>query len=325
MIARWIQRIGFGGATKRRIGSARCFKLYEGMSKHQNRLFPNAYTARLTALACLVGAALSGCGGTSKASELSFSAGFGEQAFSCSSEASGVGAEPATARAMDLRFYVHDVQFTDSKGKRHAVELIEDGEWQRDGVALIDLEDGTGSCNTGSPATNSKIRYVTNFTPDKNTTLSFKLGVPVAQNHLDAATAPPPFNAPGMWWSWQGGFKYMKADLSTRDNEQGFFFHLGGTTCDGTPASGFKCAHDNLATIELKGFGAGASVHLDLAALYSRVNINQQATPPTDFVAGCMAFSGDPECAPMFSAIGLGFEGGTVAQAQSLFSLRGSR
>ena len=38
----------------------------------------------------------------------------------------------------DLRFYVYDVHLIDADGQPHALELIADDTWQRDGLALLD-------------------------------------------------------------------------------------------------------------------------------------------------------------------------------------------
>ncbi len=56
-------------------------------------------------------------------------------------------------------------------------------------MALLDFEDGTGTCNTGSSAVNTSLRGKAKAYDDY-TGVAFTVGVPERLNHLDAATAP---------------------------------------------------------------------------------------------------------------------------------------
>ena len=231
---------------------------------------------------------LAGCGGaeesTTATMDLAFEARFGAQAFDCNATFQGLGSTHATAKPLDFRFFVHDVELVRSAGEHVPFDLANDGIWQRDGVALLDFEDGTGSCDTGSPETNRSL-HGTAPKHDDYTGIAFTLGIPEAMNHLDAATAPAPFNAPGLWWSWQGGYKYVRIDIASDNNPGGFYFHLGGTNCDGLPDSGFTCQYGNLARIELES-SRMAPIVVDAAALYGGVDLNHKPDFQTDFVAG---------------------------------------
>ena len=122
-------------------------------------------------------------------------------------------ADTADAISVDLRFYVHDVALTDASGASQPLTLEQDGVWQRDDVALLDFEDGSGDCATGSPDTHTAL---TGTVPAGDYVgLSFNIGVPDALNHIDAATAEAPLNDTGMWWSWTGGYKFLKIDAGT--------------------------------------------------------------------------------------------------------------
>ena len=242
--------------------------------------------------------------------ELPFSAVVGDAPFACDGSFN-VGTSSAAVQPLDLRFYVHDVEVI-SGGEAVPVTL-DDSPFQRDGLALIDLEDDSGTCETGSPETNAK---VTGTVPEGTTvdSVRFVIGVPEEQNHLDAATGPAPLNVPGLWWSWAGGYKFMKIDVVAPQNPE-FYFHLGATTCEGDPTAGFSCAFGNKATVDV----AGASVVMDLAALYAGVDVNTPLAEG-DSVPGCMAFAGDPECPAMFAPLGLDFESATASgDAQTLF------
>jgi uncharacterized repeat protein (TIGR04052 family) len=282
-----------------------------------NRLAP------LTAAVVFALAAASCDDGGERPLSIDFQPLVGGGPFACTATFTGLGSGKATARPLDFRLYVHDVSLITALGEVVPVQLENDGVWQRDGVALLDFEDDTGSCETGSSEVNRRLR---GQVPDRGdyAGLRFKVGIPSAMNHLDAATAPAPFNAPGMWWSWQGGFKYMKVDLATDQNPEGYFYHLGGTNCDGTIVTAFACQFANLSVVDLPGFVPGSqSVALDIAPLYEGVDVNAKVDFMKDFVPGCMAFAGDPECPAMFAPLGLVFEASApAATPQKLFSLR---
>ncbi len=248
-----------------------------------------------------------------------FSALVAGQPFACAATYAGLGTTGATVRPLDFRLYVHDVALVTRGGEAVPLELEEDGVWQRDGLALLDFEDGSGVCDTGSPETNVAVRGKVPARDDY-AGLRFRLGVPQAMNHLDAATAPPPLNVPGLWWSWKGGYKFVRLDFATESGAP-YYFHMGATTCEGEVGAGFACAYGNLADVELEAFVPGASrVVLDVADFYADSNLSSQPDMETDFVAGCMAFAGDPECPAVFDKLGLSFEGTAPGpRPQSLF------
>lgn len=243
--------------------------------------------------------------------ELAFGAMIGDQPFSCASTYEGLGVKQTRVAPLDFRMYVHDVRLVRKDGQVVPVTLEQDGAFQRDAVALIDFEDGTGTCQTGSPELHTKI---TGTVPagDDYVAVRFALGLPESLNHLDAATAPAPFNIPGMWWAWKGGYKFVRLDLQRLDmpaGEEGiYYFHLGATTCDGTPGQGFSCAFENSAEIELALDVDRDTIVFDVASLYASADLSLQPDFVSDFVAGCMAFEGDPECPDVFARLGMTFE-----------------
>jgi uncharacterized repeat protein (TIGR04052 family) len=255
--------------------------------------------------------ALLGCGSSddsgSTSLTLELQARFGSQPLDCNAELTELGSSSVAGRLLDFRLFVHDVELVRAGGEHVPFRLTDDGAWQRDGVALLDFEDGSGSCETGSVETNVTLRG--EAPPhDDYTGVAFTLGIPEQLNHLDAATAPAPLNTPGLWWSWQGGYKYLKSDIATDDHPDGYFFHLGGTNCAGTPGEGFACQHANLSRIELSSSGLGEIV-IDASSLYRDLDLSELPDGRADLVPGCMASAGDPECPAMFGALGLSFEG----------------
>lgn len=119
-----------------------------------------------------------------------FVARVGADAFACGENDVGIGKDTATMIPGDLRFYVHDVTVVDDAGNDVAVTL-DDSDFQNDGVALLDFEDGTGACDTGSPTLNTAI---TGTVPAGTTVtaLRFTIGLPERLNHLNATVRPFP-------------------------------------------------------------------------------------------------------------------------------------
>lgn len=272
--------------------------------------------------ALLAALALAGCdddGGDAPIT-LTFEARIGDAPFACDAVFTGVGSSGAEVRPLDFRLYLHDLTLIRADGERVPLTVDDDGEWQRDGVALLDFEDATGTCATGSSGTNALVRG--RAPAGEYTGVAFTVGLPEAMNHLDAATAAAPLNSQGLWWSWAGGYKYMRLDLAST-NQPAFYFHLGATACGGDPAAGFTCKYPNLATVTLEGMTPGQdTIVIDGAAVFAGVDVDRGEVMG-DTLPGCMAFPGDPECPAMLGALGLGFEGAAPIAAQSVFRAAG--
>lgn len=241
--------------------------------------------------------------------------------FACGERYEGIGVSGAAIEPLDFRMYLHGFELLDANGERHPAAPVDDDRWQRDGFALVDFEDGMGACATGSPSTHTTVELESDAAIEV-AGIAFRIGLPPEDNHLDAATAPPPLNEPGMWWSWRGGYKYIRADVLTEAGAP-FFFHLGGTECDGAPASGFACGYPNIAEVVLPALDPGTEqIVVDLARLYDGVDVLAPVDDATDSVAGCMAFPGDPECPAMFEAVGLPFQSeAPVDREQAMFGV----
>ncbi len=261
---------------------------------------------------------LFGCAEAPMSVEIPVRGSVGGEDFACGRTYDGIGTRASSIEALDFRFYVHDVQLVTADGEAVNVDLEQDGRWQYEGVALVDLEDGTGACATGSPETHAT---VTGTVPAGDyEQLSFRLGVPAPLNHIDAATAPAPLNDPGLWWAWTSGYKYARLDVSTATNPA-FYFHLGATNCAEDGAGDYACNLDNLAAITLDGFEPGVNgLAIDLADFYDASDLDATPDFVSDFVSGCMAFPGDPECGPLFERIGMGWEGAASSE-QSFFQV----
>ncbi|WP_257458674.1 MbnP family copper-binding protein [Archangium lipolyticum] len=268
-------------------------------------------------------ALLQACGGESAGKKFSvrFSPQVGEQALRCDASYPGIGKTGTTVRLMDFKLFVRDITLVRANGEKHALALDQDGTWQHKAIAMLDFEDRTGTCETGTPATRFE---VVGHAPDFEdyTGLEFKVGVPEELNHLNTTTAPPPLNNMGMSWGWTGGYKFLHLDVSTGKNPE-FSFHLGASGCTGNTAEGYSCAASNQATVALSGFHPEHNqVVLDLAALFADTDLDRAIDHKTDFVTGCMSSTTDPECPALFAQVGLAADGTAQAVPASFIRVR---
>ncbi|MCA3275467.1 MAG: metallo-mystery pair system four-Cys motif protein [Roseomonas sp.] len=239
-------------------------------------------------------------------------------AFACGQSYPALGSTNASATPTDFRFYVHDVHLLRADGTAVPVALAETA-WQRDGVALLDFENGQGPCAQGGNAPMNEALRGT-VPQGAYTGIRFTLGVPERHNHQDATVAPSPFNLTAMFWNWQNGYKFVKVDLRVGSatpsaatapahggaaGEGGFSLHLGSTQCVAAAPTqpGRDCRNPNRPVVTLSGFDPlSAPVIADIGPVLAGVDItrNTQGTPP-----GCMSFPNDPECRTVLPALGL--------------------
>jgi len=246
---------------------------------------------------------------------VSFRAVVRDAPYECGRTYGGLGRDGGSYRAEDLRFYVHDLRLVTETGEEVPLVLEPDGRWQDRDVALLDFE---ADCLDGTPDENAEVRGRAELPPSVAlTALRFRLGVPPARNHLAAASQPPPLNVTGLFWGWQAGYQYLTA-LGTTDAGLSVFM-LGAMGCTGDARMGTRrCAAENRAEIELPIAGREAletgAVVADLAALYAGID----TVADGGSVLGCESLASDPECGPMFAALGLDLRGGALGR-QSFF------
>ena len=306
---------------------------------YANRRIPLARSAAVAlAATCIAGADLASAQ-SSQPVTLRFAAQVGEQPFACGRTYDGVGSPASRVTPSDFRFYVSGVHLIDEAGKAVPVQLEQDGRWQHRDVALLDFEDRTGPCLTGTAETRDVVTGT--VPPGRYRGLRFTLGVPFALNHEDSTIAPSPLNLTSLFWSWQGGYKFVRIDLGSSGRPQtlkpgepmpmfgdaegslkfGFAIHLGSTMC-GTGARNERpaeCRNPNRATIEFADFDPARQVVVaDLRALLEGVNVdvNQPKTP-----AGCMSSPNDGDCDPLMHNFGVAF-GGKPSAGQRFFRVR---
>lgn len=259
---------------------------------------------RLTLL-CLLSGLLVACAKPPIPVSIPFVAQFNSESLGCA-ERSG---DP---QLTDLRFYVQDVQLITADGHAVNMELDPDDKWQQRDLALLDFEDGSGSCLNGTDETNQSLRGAI---PDgEYRGLSFTVGVPFERNHADPLQAKAPLGDAAMHWHWRAGYKFMRAGIRTADD--GFWLHLGSTGCEGTVRNISGCSSANRVHVVLSNFVWGRdAVVVDLAALTSGTNLDDAI--PTD----CSSGPAEVTCAEPFRALGLDFPTGESVSEQKLFRL----
>jgi uncharacterized repeat protein (TIGR04052 family) len=249
---------------------------------------------------------------------IQFAAKVGMDDFVCGDVYDNLGANDTPLKLTDFRFYVQDLEVRNADAEWVPVELTQN-QFQIDDVALLDFEDGCGGF--GNADLND---VVAGTVPEgEYTGVRFKMGVPVDLNHADASTAPGPLGLTSMFWSWRGGYKFLRIDSGNiKDNPAIWRMHLGSTGCgmtdDPTTPPEEPCTNENRVEVEFDAFDAANDVVVaDIAALVDGAPLDENAegTP-----AGCMAAPDDSDCGPIFDNLGLPF-GSAEPGAQQFFSV----
>lgn len=265
--------------------------------------------------------------------EIKFSAAVNDEPFECGKSYKNVGTTKSTITPSDFRLFISEVQLIDSKGRAVQVKLNQDKTWQFENLALLDFENGEGPCKNGTKPVNTVIKGSIAKSDYKG--LIFTLGVPFVMNHQDPTLAPAPLSSTAMFWTWQGGYKFLKFDTATsaqavangsstaqiEGNASGFSVHLGSTVCaaQSRTSSPSGCQNPNRVTVTLNNFDVKKNtVVADIGKVLSEANVavNAPGTSP-----GCMSFLKDEDCPPIMSALGLPYEN-NAAGVQKLFKVK---
>ncbi len=275
------------------------------------RYFPHVLPSLL--LSGVLPTLLVGCGSdndpapSERQATVSFAAQVNRQDFVCGKTYNDVGVgQPGAYQVTDWRFYVHDVALVKADGSRQALDLDQDGTWQYENVALLDLRQ---DCGSGILPTNTVVKGA--VPNDNYTGLCFKVGIPYELNHLNDATAPSPLNASGMLWNWLGGRKFIRIDgfgAPGSDPSVAFVVHLGSTGCPGDNPSAppsAACTYPNVAEFCLDNFNVDQDrVVMDIGHALAASNVALN-TPDTS--SGCMSGNADPECIPILPRLNLDY------------------
>lgn len=244
----------------------------------------------------------------------------GAAPFQCGQSYRDIGASKATITASDFRFYVHNVRLVTAAGDTVRAALAKQTPWQDGDVALVDFEDGTGTCANGTPETRSEITVLA--PAGRYRGVAMTLGVPFSRNHGDLAAQAPPLSLSRLFWSWNGGYKFMRVDMRATQGDSAataWVIHLGSTGCTGDAGAKAptSCAQPNRAEVRLPGFDPAADVIVaDLAALLSRSDVRRNQ-PQT--AMGCMSAPNDTDCGGLFASLGLSHPSGTGRDTPAFF------
>ena len=269
--------------------------------------------------------------------DIKFTAQVNGQPFSCGQSYKDIGSTKSTITPSDFRFFVSEVELLDAQGRATALTLTQDKTWQVENVALLDFENATGPCRNGTVPTNTSVRGT--VPSGKYTGVRFTLGVPFKLNHVDPTTAPAPLSSTAMFWTWQGGYKFLKVDMASAGTTavhghgaahgaghgggaaSGFSVHLGSTMCasPSKTAAPTACANPNRLTVSLPQFDLSKqTIVADIGAVLAGANVDVN-TPGTS--PGCMSFLKDADCPPIMAALGLPYEN-HAAGLQRFFSAK---
>lgn len=281
----------------------------------KNTLALSMMTTALALTACGGGGSEGGSSASTPSTQkvsIEFAALAGTLPIKCGEKITNIGNTSATVELKDLRFYVSNVHLMDAADKEVPITL-DSNEWQADGVALVDLEDGTGLCKDGTAATNLK---VTGTVPTGTYTgVGYTVGVPAALSHSDFAAAKAPLDVQAMAWSWQSGRKFLKievnpdagvttpaTDTTAESTSSTFNVHLGSTGCTGAFTNGAvpTCLASNRMAFHSHNFNATTQkIGVDVQSLLAGNNVTVDSGGPK----GCMSGKTDPECAAIFDKL----------------------
>lgn len=263
----------------------------------------------------------------------------GKEPVACGKDIANLGAKRTKAQIMDARLYLTNIRLISADGKDVPLQLVPDGRWQSDKVALLDFEDGTGLCKEFGTK-DLRDTVIGKVPAGKYNGIAFDMGVPFEVNHADVTTSKTPLNVKAMWWNWQNGYKFTRIDLKTNapSPKDTFFIHLGSTGCGeaamnhGAPKAGMEmtmtmkmtatmtmnagnqppkavCKNPNMVGVRLNNFDPTKNrVVADLASLLTSVDISNPRPEP----AGCMSGINDPDCTRLFPNFGLTLATGKV-------------
>ncbi len=256
---------------------------------------------------------MGGCpeSGGNQVVSVSFNALVNGETAACGEEVTvGVGNE--IAELADARLFISNLQFRNEETGEWVDVSLSDNDWQTGSVALLDFEDGTGACaDSGTAEMNGVVTG--QIIEGEYDSFRYDVGVPFEDNHIDSASAPAPLNSPGMFWAWQGGYKFVRVDFAVDTVVRSRWnVHVGSAGCASdapTTAPAEECALPNRATVRLDDMPLeGGRIELELSELVASADLGQNTedSPP-----GCMTAPADGvDCSPAFSALGMSIDTG---------------
>ncbi len=206
------------------------------------------------------------------------------------------GVENTAADSADvhtLQFYVHAIELLDEHGKPHPFRFAAEPPWQNENVALLDL--------AGDSTTPRRLAVTGTVEggADAYSGIRLTVGVPFELNHSNPLAAAAPLDRGEMFWNWQSGRKFLRADLAVANRD--WAFHLGSTGCSSASAlrpPAQPCTQPNEMRIELKGDPLRGVVRLRLEPLIA-------AAQAANYVVCTGDYEHEPACKDAYAATGL--------------------
>lgn len=229
----------------------------------------------------------------------------------------------------DARLYLSQIELLRQESMTWEPIELDESQWQTRGVALLDFENAQGACaDFGTASLNTEL--LGRVPEGRYLGLRFSVGLPHGQNHIDPGTVRGPLAEPGMFWTWQAGYKFVKVDVKV-DAEPGRAplrnnVHLGSTGCSSLApmvAPSTACSRPNLARITLFPFDVKTQqLNLSLDSLLQPALTQGHERSPN-----CMGDASDPaHCETVVRSLGLDPHSGLCqddCSGQSVFRGRG--
>lgn len=230
--------------------------------------------------------------------------------FSCAQEFQALGSTAAVARFGDFRMYLSNIGLTTADGNTTFIDLTPSA-FQGNGLVLLDFEDGTRNCEGGTAETHMSIQG-TVPNDAEYTNLTFTVGVPFENNHVMSATGQPaPLDVESMWRSPLFGYYFLKIDMTTVGEPEGYPLHVTSSGCSiGGGGQVESCTSPNRREWLFRNFDARSNkLVIDVARLAARNDLNNNTTTPppnpVDTPPGCQSDNNDPDCQDFFISYGL--------------------
>jgi uncharacterized repeat protein (TIGR04052 family) len=240
---------------------------------------------------------LSGCFQKALPTKITFQAVYKNTAINCASTFSDVhelkSSEPQKWQYQQLQFFIHGVEVNTRKNGWQPWLMTTNAN-QADNVALLgevcDRKNGKGYWQLELIPLDEAVVV---------TDIRFTLGIPFALNHLNPLTQPSPLNEASMFWGWQGGHKFMRAELVSQNDD--WLFHLGSTGCKAlSPVRAPKneCLYPNRVSVSLPFTLENSTIEFDLALLVRDVRLARKNS--------CQSAADEKSCKILFKNLGLG-------------------
>jgi uncharacterized repeat protein (TIGR04052 family) len=262
---------------------------------------------------------------------LQFKAKLGDEDLECGREYPDQGSTDQTAMPQDFRFFVQEASLIARNGDEVPIAFDERPPFQTKEVVLIDFTNGDGHCTTGGTIVNT---ILTGKVPEGDYTgVVFVNGVPESRNHQNIAVAKAPLQDASTHWGWQGGYRFIMAELRPTQLEiledagidehedagvaqhggggVASSIHVGSLGCSGSNAAGYTCTRSNRNRVRLSGWKPSSVIVADLGRVFANSDLHE----PLE----CHGPS--PACSALYARLGVDLDSGEPLDTQAVFRL----